>query len=147
MAGRSLDLARPRGCEMTMRGSLWREDQTEGIGAKLTSQRDMLWLSEAADFDKRPARVREEGGRCPAWRRCQLTSLRRRIGRFHQRLADENGVRSPRAGAGGAERIEDTAFGDEYAVRWDEGAQMTHDIGIHGEGAQVATVDANRHRA
>ncbi len=131
-----------------MIGRLGGEDEAVGVRAELSGQAQVLWRGEAAELHERAARAGEEGmQRSSTRRRRQLACLRRRIHRAHQRLADENRIGAKRSRSRRAQSIHDAALRDENPVAGDERTQLSHDVGVHGEGAQIAAIDADHLRA
>ena len=99
------------------------------VGAGLDRGVDVLLARQAADLDERP--------------REQLAQLRARVGRAHERGADEHGVRAGELGCGRLRARVNRALRDDDAVA----RGLRHELELRGavdpEGAEVARVDAD----
>src|SRR5256714_1178681 len=108
---------------------LLRKDEPDHVGTRLDCGVDVLLLRETADLDKRP--------------REQLTQLRSRVWRSHQRRADKDGVGSGELGRRGlGPRV-------DRALRYDDPVprSLRHEFELGGavdaEGGEVSCVDAD----
>ena len=93
-------------------------------------------------FTNGRARHLDQVGRGPAGRD-ECPGRRLRIARADERLADERGVEAEGAPAADRRGVADAGFGDDQTVIRDELAEPGGTLGIDGERAQVAVVDAD----
>jgi hypothetical protein len=63
------------------------------------------------------------------------------VGLAHESLADEEGVVAEDAEAGDVVGGANAAFGDGDGMFGDEGSEFGEDVGVDGEGAEIAAVD------
>ena len=109
------------------RGERRLEDEAAEVGARLDGDRDVLLARQPADLHERA--------------RDQLAQLGARVGRLHQRRADENRVRAGelRRRALGA-RV-DRALGDDHAVSRRTRDELELRSAVDRERREIARVD------
>ena len=114
-------------------GRALREDESEQVGAGIDRDVDVVLACQPADLDERP--------------REQLAQLRRRIGRAHQRGADEDRVGTRQLGGRALRACVHAALGDDHAVARRTSDEAKLRVAVDREGGEVAGVDPDHRRA
>ena len=106
------------------------EDEAEQVGARLDRGVDVV-------LPRQPAHLHERA-------REQLAQLRLRVGRLHQRRADEDRVGARELGGGALRARVHAALGDDEAVARCAGDELELVRAVDAERREVAGVDADR---
>ena len=118
------------------------EVEADGVGAGPDRGQHAVRIGDAADLHERSPRHLGRIGRRPAGGD-EGTGGRGRVGRAHERLADERRVEPEGAPAGDDRRVADARLGDDDAVVGHQRAQAVGPGRVDVERAQVAVVQAD----